>query len=61
MNLYPFEETIAKPNTTLDIALENIDIGGVTLIRYSKLLDHPINQYHSLLSGISIRFAFFSR
>src|SRR5512135_2209504 len=33
VNLYPFEETIAKPNVTLDEAIENIDIGGVTLIR----------------------------
>src|SRR5512135_3327909 len=33
VNLYPFEETIAKPNVTLDDAIENIDIGGVTLIR----------------------------
>jgi len=35
VNLYPFEETISKPNTTLDEALENIDIGGVALIRAS--------------------------
>jgi phosphoribosylaminoimidazolecarboxamide formyltransferase/IMP cyclohydrolase len=33
VNLYPFEETIAKPDVTLDDAIENIDIGGVTLIR----------------------------
>jgi phosphoribosylaminoimidazolecarboxamide formyltransferase/IMP cyclohydrolase len=33
VNLYPFEATIAKPNVTLDEAIENIDIGGVTLIR----------------------------
>jgi phosphoribosylaminoimidazolecarboxamide formyltransferase/IMP cyclohydrolase len=33
VNLYPFEETIAKPNATFDDAIENIDIGGVTLIR----------------------------
>jgi phosphoribosylaminoimidazolecarboxamide formyltransferase/IMP cyclohydrolase len=33
VNLYPFEETIARPNVTLDDAIENIDIGGVTLIR----------------------------
>ncbi len=33
VNLYPFEETIAKPNTTYADAIENIDIGGVTLIR----------------------------
>ncbi|MBM4422346.1 MAG: bifunctional phosphoribosylaminoimidazolecarboxamide formyltransferase/IMP cyclohydrolase [Chloroflexi bacterium] len=33
VNLYPFEQTIAKPNVTLDEAIENIDIGGVALIR----------------------------
>jgi phosphoribosylaminoimidazolecarboxamide formyltransferase/IMP cyclohydrolase len=32
-NLYPFQETIAKPGVTLEEAIENIDIGGVTLIR----------------------------
>jgi phosphoribosylaminoimidazolecarboxamide formyltransferase / IMP cyclohydrolase len=33
VNLYPFEGTIAKPNITFADAIENIDIGGVTLIR----------------------------
>ncbi len=33
VNLYPFAETIAKPGVTLDEAIENIDIGGPTLIR----------------------------
>ena len=33
VNLYPFEETIAQPNFTYADAIENIDIGGVTLIR----------------------------
>ena len=33
VNLYPFEDTIAKPNVTYAEAIENIDIGGVTLIR----------------------------
>lgn len=33
VNLYPFEETIVKPNVTYADAIENIDIGGVTLIR----------------------------
>ena len=33
VNLYPFEETIARPGVTLEEAIENIDIGGVTLIR----------------------------
>lgn len=32
-NLYPFSETIAKSNVTLPDAIENIDIGGVTLLR----------------------------
>jgi phosphoribosylaminoimidazolecarboxamide formyltransferase/IMP cyclohydrolase len=33
VNLYPFEETVAKPSVTYADAIENIDIGGVTLIR----------------------------
>ncbi len=33
VNLYPFEETIAQPDVTLAEAIEQIDIGGVTLIR----------------------------
>ncbi|MEW6094365.1 MAG: hypothetical protein AB1531_10420 [Chloroflexota bacterium] len=33
VNLYPFEQTIAKPGVTYAEAIENIDIGGVTLIR----------------------------
>lgn len=33
VNLYPFEATIAKPDVTYADAIENIDIGGVTLIR----------------------------
>jgi phosphoribosylaminoimidazolecarboxamide formyltransferase/IMP cyclohydrolase len=32
-NLYPFNETIAQPNVTLGEAIEQIDIGGVTLLR----------------------------
>ena len=33
VNLYPFEETIRKPNVTLAEAIENIDIGGPSMIR----------------------------
>ncbi|MFC1905300.1 bifunctional phosphoribosylaminoimidazolecarboxamide formyltransferase/IMP cyclohydrolase [Chloroflexota bacterium] len=33
INLYPFVQTVAKENVTLDDALENIDIGGPTMIR----------------------------
>ena len=33
VNLYPFEETIAKPGVTLEDAIENIDIGGPSMLR----------------------------
>jgi len=33
VNLYPFRETIAKPDVTVDDAIENIDIGGPTMLR----------------------------
>ncbi len=33
VNLYPFEETIKKPDCTLEEAIENIDIGGPTMLR----------------------------
>ena len=35
INLYPFIQTVAKENVTLDEALENIDIGGPAMIRAS--------------------------
>ena len=33
VNLYPFEETIAKSGVTFDEAIENIDIGGPAMLR----------------------------
>ncbi|HWL16457.1 MAG TPA: bifunctional phosphoribosylaminoimidazolecarboxamide formyltransferase/IMP cyclohydrolase [Opitutus sp.] len=33
VNLYPFEETVAKPNVSLEEAIENIDIGGPSMLR----------------------------
>ncbi|MBA1336693.1 MAG: IMP cyclohydrolase / Phosphoribosylaminoimidazolecarboxamide formyltransferase [Firmicutes bacterium] len=33
INLYPFKETIQKPGVTLEEAIENIDIGGPTMLR----------------------------
>jgi len=33
VNLYPFSETIARPDCTLEEAIENIDIGGPTMVR----------------------------
>lgn len=33
VNLYPFEQTVARSGVTLDEAIENIDIGGPTMVR----------------------------
>ena len=33
VNLYPFEQTIARPDCDLPLAIENIDIGGPTMLR----------------------------
>ncbi len=33
VNLYPFEKTIAKPDVTFEEAIENIDIGGPSMLR----------------------------
>src|SRR5690554_5464494 len=33
VNLYPFAQTVAKPDCTLGDAIENIDIGGPTMVR----------------------------
>ena len=33
VNLYPFEKTVAKPNVSLEEAIENIDIGGPSMLR----------------------------
>jgi phosphoribosylaminoimidazolecarboxamide formyltransferase/IMP cyclohydrolase len=40
VNLYPFRETIARPDTTLAQALEQIDIGGPTMLR-AAAKNHP--------------------
>src|SRR5208282_169127 len=33
VNLYPFEQTVARPNFSLPEAIENIDIGGPSMLR----------------------------
>lgn len=60
VNLYPFEETVAKPNVTYADAIENIDIGGVTLIRAAAknhervtLVCDP-SDYNSVLDEIRV-------
>ncbi|MGB3768991.1 MAG: bifunctional phosphoribosylaminoimidazolecarboxamide formyltransferase/IMP cyclohydrolase [Phormidesmis sp.] len=55
VNLYPFEQTIAQPGTSLAEAIEKIDIGGPTMIRaaaknhkYLTVLCYP-EQYNEYL------------
>jgi phosphoribosylaminoimidazolecarboxamide formyltransferase/IMP cyclohydrolase len=33
VNLYPFESTVAKPDVSFELAIENIDIGGPSMLR----------------------------
>ena len=33
VNLYPFEQTVANPDVTIEAAIENIDIGGPSMLR----------------------------
>lgn len=43
VNLYPFKQTISKPDVTLEDAIENIDIGGPTMVRAAaKNFEHVI-------------------
>lgn len=55
VNLYPFEQTIAKGNISLDDAIEQIDIGGPTMLRstaknfkYKTVVANPA-QYSTIL------------
>jgi len=42
VNLYPFEKTVAKSDCTLEEAIENIDIGGPTMLRSSAKNYHDV-------------------
>jgi phosphoribosylaminoimidazolecarboxamide formyltransferase/IMP cyclohydrolase len=58
INLYPFEQTIAKPGVTFEEAIENIDIGGPSMIRsaaknhrYVLVVPSPIH-YEDILGEL---------
>ncbi|GGG04112.1 bifunctional phosphoribosylaminoimidazolecarboxamide formyltransferase/IMP cyclohydrolase [Paenibacillus aceti] len=58
VNLYPFQETIAKPDVAYEEAIENIDIGGPTMLR-SAAKNHAFvsvvvdaNDYRQVLDEI---------
>lgn len=42
VNLYQFENTVAKPDVTLEEAIENIDIGGPSMLRSSAKNFHDV-------------------
>lgn len=58
VNLYPFKETVARPGVTLDEAVENIDIGGPTMVRAAaKNHQHVLivvnpNRYQEVLEAV---------
>jgi phosphoribosylaminoimidazolecarboxamide formyltransferase / IMP cyclohydrolase len=59
VNLYPFRETIARPDVTWDLAIENIDIGGPAMVRAAAknhadvaVLTSP-RQYPAFLAAIA--------
>ena len=59
VNLYPFKETVAKPDVTLADAIENIDIGGPSMVRSAAknhkdvaILTNP-NQYGIYLDAMN--------
>jgi phosphoribosylaminoimidazolecarboxamide formyltransferase/IMP cyclohydrolase len=60
VNLYPFAQTIAKPDVTLGEALEHIDIGGVALLRAaaknfsSVIVVVDPNDYDSVLEALRV-------
>ena len=45
VNLYPFEETIAAEDVTFDDAVENIDIGGPTMLLSLIHISEPTRPY----------------
>ena len=52
VNLYPFEQTIAKPNVTLEEAIENIDIGGPAMLRSASRKSRQRDLGHRRSDGL---------
>ena len=45
VNLYPFAQTIANPNVSMSDAIENIDIGGPTMVRAAAKNHQSLTQW----------------
>lgn len=61
VNLYPFEKTVAKPGCSLEEAIENIDIGGPSMVRsaaknnrFVTIVTHPA-QYGQVLEEMKTK------
>jgi len=60
-NLYPFESTIKKPNVSIEEVIENIDIGGPTLVRAAAKNYKDVivitnkNQYNKVLESLKLK------
>ncbi len=58
INLYPFEKTIQKPNVSFEEAIENIDIGGPSMVRSAAKNHHFVTvvtapeQYDKVLGDL---------
>ncbi len=58
INLYPFRETVSKPDCTMEEAIENIDIGGPTMLRSAAKNHHDVvvavdpRDYASIIEGL---------
>ncbi len=58
INLYPFEATINKPNVTFEEAIENIDIGGPSMVRSASKNHHFVtvvtspDQYEKVIGDL---------
>ncbi|MCU0650647.1 MAG: bifunctional phosphoribosylaminoimidazolecarboxamide formyltransferase/IMP cyclohydrolase [Candidatus Omnitrophica bacterium] len=58
VNLYPFEKTVANPSVTREHAIENIDIGGPSMLRSAAKNHQSVvvvcnpNQYHGIIAEL---------
>jgi phosphoribosylaminoimidazolecarboxamide formyltransferase / IMP cyclohydrolase len=60
VNLYPFEKTVAKPDVTREQAIENIDIGGPSMLRSAAKNHQSVavvsspGQYEAIIKELQI-------
>ncbi len=61
VNLYPFESTVSKPDVSIDDAVENIDIGGPSMVRSAAKNHHAVavvtdpNDYEAIMAELDAK------